>query len=59
MLFFWQKPRIQGDVIDARAEAERLNQAAASGQPATAGETPVIRPRPPAPLEGVLDALFE
>lgn len=59
VLFFWQRPRISGDVIDARAEAERLNQAAAAGQPATSGETPVIRPKPPAPLEGVLDALFD
>ncbi len=41
-LVFWRDAEATGEVIDADAEAKRLQENAALGRPATAGETPTI-----------------
>jgi hypothetical protein len=52
-LIFWRKPEVPGDVVDAEAEAQRLKTNAEQGLPATAGETPIIKRRKKALLEGI------
>jgi hypothetical protein len=52
-LIFWRKPEAPGDVVDAEAEAERLKTNAEQGLPVTAGETPIIKRRKKALLEGI------
>ena len=52
-LMFWQKQQPPGTVVDAAAEAKRLHDNAALGQPVTAGETPSIERKRKAPLEGI------
>ncbi|HXV25770.1 MAG TPA: DUF3035 domain-containing protein [Alphaproteobacteria bacterium] len=52
-LIFWREPEPAGEVVDAAAEAERLKANAEQGLPVTAGETPVIKRRKKALLEGV------
>ena len=52
-LIFWQKTPPPGQVVDAEAEAQRLQQNAATGLPPTTGETPVIKRRKRAILEGI------
>ena len=52
-LIFWQKTQPAGQVVDAKAEAQRLQENAATGLPPTAGETPVIERRKRAILEGI------
>ena len=52
-LMFWQEEEPAGEVVDAAAEAERLRENAEAGKPVTAGETPTIRRRDKALLEGV------
>ena len=41
-LMFWRDAPPDGEVVDASKEAERLRENAATGQPVTEGETPVI-----------------
>ncbi len=52
-LIFWREPEQEGEVVDATAEAERLKANAEQGLPVTAGETPIIKRRKKALLEGV------
>ena len=52
-LLFWQPDDPPGEVIDPEGEAERLRENAILGKPATAGETPVIKRRQRALLEGI------
>ena len=52
-LLFWQEEQLPGEVVDAAAEAERLRENAEAGKPMTAGETPTIKRREKAPLEGI------
>jgi len=52
-LIFWREPEPPGDVVDAAAEAERLKTNAEEGLPVTAGETPIIKRRKKALLEGI------
>jgi hypothetical protein len=53
MLVFWREPDEPGVVVDAAAEAQRLNENAAVGAPPTAGETPIIVEKEKALLEGI------
>jgi hypothetical protein len=41
-LMFWRDAPPDGEVVDAGKEAERLRENAATGQPVTEGETPII-----------------
>ena len=52
-LLFWQEKQLPGEVVNAAAEAERLRENAEAGKPVTAGETPTIKRREKALLEGV------
>ena len=52
-LLFWQPDDPPGEVIDPVGEAERLRENAILGKSATAGETPVIKRRKRALLEGI------
>ena len=52
-LLFWQPDDPPGEVIDPVGEAERLRENAILGKSATAGETPVIKRRKRALLEGL------
>jgi DUF3035 family protein len=52
-LIFWRKPEPAGDVVDAEAEAARLKTNAEQGLSVTAGETPIIKRRKKALLEGI------
>jgi hypothetical protein len=45
-LMFWKSSTPPGTVIDPVAESRRLRENAALGQPATAGDTPVIGDKP-------------
>jgi len=54
-LIFWKNPGPTGTVIDAAAEAERIERARAEGEDLTAGETPKITREKRAPLEGLFD----
>mgnify|MGYP001211128710 CR=1 FL=1 len=52
-LIFWQKAPPPGQVVDAKKEAERLRQAAATGKTPTTGETPIIQRGRRAILQGI------
>ncbi len=52
-LIFWREAEPPGDVVDAAAEAERLKANAEQGLPVTEGETPIIKRRKKALLEGL------
>lgn len=52
-LIFWQKPEDPGLAVDARKEAQRLRENAATGKPVSAGEVPTIKRRERGPLEGL------
>ena len=52
-LIFWREDEPPGEVVDADAEAERLRENVEAGEPVTAGETPTIKRREKAPLEGI------
>jgi hypothetical protein len=53
VLVFWRDEEPPGQIIDAEAEAKRLQENAALGKPVTAGETPTIDRRKKAFLEGI------
>ena len=53
VLVFWRDEEPPGRIIDAEAEAKRLQENAALGKPVTAGETPTIERRKKAFLEGI------
>ena len=52
-LIFWQDTPPPGVVVNPEAEAKRLNENAALGKNATAGETPTITRRKKALFEGI------
>jgi len=52
-LLFWQSSAPPGTVLDATAESRRLRQNAALGQPATAGDTPIIQDKPKSSFLGI------
>ncbi|HYM29947.1 MAG TPA: DUF3035 domain-containing protein [Candidatus Cybelea sp.] len=52
-LLFWQKPAEPGVVVDPKKESERLRQNAATGQPVTTGDTPIIQRKQRGWLEGI------
>lgn len=53
VLVFWRDEPPPGQIIDAEAEAKRLQENAALGKPVTAGETPTIERKKKALLEGI------
>ena len=53
VLVFWRDEEPPGQIIDAEAEAKRLQENAALGKPVTAGETPTIERKKKALLEGI------
>jgi len=57
-LVFWQEPRDTAEVVNAQAEARRLQENAALGKDATEGETPTIERRERGLLEGVFSGIF-
>ncbi len=52
-LIFWRDPEPSGEIVDAGAEAQRLQENAALGKRATDGRTPTIKRRERALLEGI------
>jgi hypothetical protein len=54
-LMFWREDNPYGTVVDADAEARRIRENQALGQPVTAGRTPTIERRQRALLEGILN----
>jgi hypothetical protein len=52
-LMFWQRPEAEGVALDPVAEAARLRDNADEGRAPSYGETPVIKRRERAPLEGL------
>ncbi len=53
VLVFWRDEVPPGEIIDAEAEAKRLQENAALGKPVTEGETPTIERKKKALLEGI------
>ncbi|MDX1574597.1 MAG: DUF3035 domain-containing protein [Kiloniellales bacterium] len=53
VLVFWRDDEPPGRIIDAEAEARRLQENAALGKPVTEGETPTIERKKKALLEGI------
>jgi hypothetical protein len=53
LLVFWRSNQPTGDIVDPQKEADRLRENAALGKPVTAGETPTIKRRKKALLEGI------
>ena len=54
-LMFWREREDLSPVVDANREAQRLRENAALGRPVNDGETPTIRRRKKAPLEGLFN----
>ncbi len=52
-LIFWREPTSYGTVVDPAQEQQRLQENAALGRPATAGDTPTIERKRRALLEGI------
>ena len=52
-LAFWRKPPPPGIVVDPGKEAQRLRENAALGRSQETGDTPIVQPKTPAPLEGL------
>lgn len=57
-LMFWRTPVAYGTVVDASAEARRIQEAQALGEPIVAGQTPTIERKRKALLEGIFDGIF-
>lgn len=53
VLVFWRDDEPPGRIIDAEAEAKRLQENAALGKPVTEGETPTIERKKRALFEGI------
>ncbi len=51
-LMFWRKPDDLSPVVDPERETQRMRENAALGRPVNEGDTPTIRRRRKAPLEG-------
>ena len=54
-LVFWRDPEIEGSVLDADAEAQRLRVNRSLNRPVNQGETPTIKRKRKALLEGIFD----
>lgn len=54
-ILFWRTPAEPGTVVDADAERRRLQENQALGQPLDSGETPTIKRKSKALLEGLFD----
>jgi hypothetical protein len=54
-VMFWRKPDDRSPVVDANREAQRLRENAALGRAINEGDTPTVRRRKRAPLEGLFD----
>lgn len=54
-LMFWRKPDDLSPVVDPERENQRLRENAALGRPMGEGDTPTIRRRRKAPLEGLFN----
>jgi hypothetical protein len=52
-LAFWRKKPPPGIVVDPTKEAQRLRENAALGRSQNTGDTPIVQPKTPAPLEGL------
>jgi hypothetical protein len=52
-LIFWRKPEEPGTVVDPQREAQRIRENQALGRGVSEGETPSIKRRRRAPLEGI------
>lgn len=52
-IIFWRDPEPHGEIVDAAAESERLKTNASLGKRATEGQTPIIKRRERAILEGI------
>jgi hypothetical protein len=52
-LIFWRKPDPPGTVVDAEKETQRLRENAAVGKTPSDGETPIIKRKRKALLEGI------
>lgn len=52
-LIFWRDPEPHGEIVDATAESDRLKDNASLGKRATEGQTPTIKRRERAILEGI------
>ncbi len=44
-LMFWESPPPPGTVVDAQAEAQRIRENEALGQPVVEGNTPIVQPQ--------------
>jgi hypothetical protein len=54
-LMFWRKPTDYGSVVNPAAEASRIQETQAMGEPIVAGATPTIERRRKALLEGIFN----
>jgi hypothetical protein len=54
-IMFWRTPQEYGTVVDPAAEAKRIQENQALGNPITQGQTPTIERRRRAILEGIFD----
>jgi hypothetical protein len=54
-VMFWRKPEDLSPVVDPSREAQRLRENAALGRSVNEGDTPTIRRRKRAPLEGLFN----
>jgi hypothetical protein len=54
-LMFWQDPSPYGSVVDPAKEVQRLRENAATGKTVAEGDTPTIKRRRKAPLEGLFN----
>lgn len=54
-VMFWRKPEDRSPVVDPNREQQRLRENAALGRSVTDGDTPTIKRRKKAPLEGLFD----
>jgi len=54
-LMFWRKPDDLSPVVDPERETQRMRENAALGRPMNEGDTPTIRRRRRAPLEGLFN----
>ena len=54
-LLNWRRPALAGTIVDAKAEAKRLRENQALGQPVTEGDTPSITRKRRGLLEGIIN----
>lgn len=54
-VMFWRRPEDTSPLVDPERETQRLRENAALGRPVNEGDTPTIRRRKKAPLEGLFN----